>query len=195
VTQQDQQSRATLREWILYMVKYPAYFYQATGFRATDANIERFAYELFRGDIRLGNIRMRHSKKNNKAIGVKAIADLLGTSCKMVRWHYYKGLAQDVREHWKTPIWDDAGQLWGYKRRLIRWAKARGIGKYAKQSISKAEPKAQAVRHNAAKLEPKRIHANMGLDKGKHVKAEAIVREVRQASSSSASQGQGHKEQ
>ena len=145
VTQQDQQSRATLREWILYMVKYPAYFYQATGFRATDANIERFACELFKGDIRLGNIR--------------------------------------------------AGQLWGYKRRFVRWAKARGIGKYAKQSISEAGAKAQAVRYDAAKLKPKRIHANMGLDKGKHAKAEAIVREVRQASNSSASQGQGHKEQ
>ena len=137
VTQQDQQSRATLREWILYMVKYPAYFYQATGFRATDANIERFACELFKGDIRLGNIR----------------------------------------------------------RRFVRWAKARGIGKYAKQSISEAGAKAQAVRYDAAKLKPKRIHANMGLDKGKHAKAEAIVREVRQASNSSASQGQGHKEQ
>jgi len=50
----DIQSRSTLRAWVLYMVSHPAYFYQATGWRMTDANVEMIATELFRNDARLG---------------------------------------------------------------------------------------------------------------------------------------------
>ena len=176
----DLQSRSTLRAWVLYMVSHPAYFYQATGWRMTDANVAMIATELFWDDVRLGRVRVPHSRKNNRAVGVKAIADLLGTSCKMVKWHHARGLTQGKYERWKTPIYMDGNILWGYNRRLIRWAIARGIGKYAKQSVSEGKQKARC-------LQAQRTQAGLrpALAKGEGKQGEAIP-SVRTMSSSRA---------
>ena len=177
MTQQDQQSRATLREWILYMVKYPAYFHQATGFRATDANIERFACELFRGDTRTMRFRVKHYHKSKVIVGLHAIANHIGLSIRKAVGLYHKSKLPRKSKEWAVPIWKEHGEYHAYKGRLDKYARKYGLGKYAKQSISEAGAKAGL--QGASTQEGLQQH--VAKDQERKAKEASALRRVREA--------------
>ncbi len=179
MTQQDQQSRATLREWISYMVKYPAYFYQATGFRATDANIERFACELFSGDMRLGKVTVPHSKKRNVIRGLGNIAMQLGISADKVLHRVEEDVQRGRWAQWKIPVWKESGVWLAYTKRLSRWARHEKIGNYAYGTKSVSGPRAKARLQGASAQEGLQQYVAQG--EGCKAKASPPVRRVREA--------------
>lgn len=126
----DLQSRSTLRAWVLYMVSHPSYFYQATGWRMTDANVAMIATELFWGDVRLGRVPTPHSKKRNVIRGLGFIAMRLGVRKEAVMARMTEDEERGKWAKWKIPVWQENGVYMAYTKRLARWAKHERFGNY-----------------------------------------------------------------
>ncbi len=135
----DLQSRSTLRAWINYMVANPAYFWQATGLRHTNANIGRIARELFGDDVRLGKVRVKHYHRKKILQGLSVIAQHIGTTPMVIVAWYYKQHKHGKRwEQWKIPVWKEGNEYYAYMGRLVRWAKQKKVGKYNAKVTAKA---------------------------------------------------------
>lgn len=129
----DLQGRSTLRAWINYMVANPAYFWQATGLRHTNANIGRIALELFDGDVRLFRSRTKHYHPSKVIKGLSVIGAHIGVGGGTIKNHYsrQRRLGRKPGE-WKIPVWKEHGEYMAHKGRLVNWAKHKKIGNYAK---------------------------------------------------------------
>lgn len=125
--------RSTLKAWINYIVANPAYFWQATGLRHTNANIIRTATELFDGDVRLFRSREKHYHKSKVIKGLSVIGAHIGVGGGTIKNHYsrQRRLGRNPGE-WKIPVWKEHGEYMAHKGRLVNWAKHKQIGNYAK---------------------------------------------------------------
>ena len=182
-TAADGQSRSTLHAWILFMLDNPWYFYQATGLRLTDSNVERLACELFGRDVRLFRERVKHYHPSTVIKGLAVIASHIGVTMAKIIHIYYRHLNGGRRhDEWKFPVWKESREYYTHKGRLDRWARHEGIGKYAKQSVPEEGKKA---RYLQAECTQAGIRSQLAQGEGKEAKAQPTVRGLRKA-------GQGH---